>query len=235
MSLWHRRDLSLDLLGHGRSLRCLQDISSDPRICKRFQISTATLGTHQWCQTGERRTKIRSGMTLITPGRRPHPLRSCRQNTLILTYSAVAWTAGMVPVLFDLPRQALSLFAAHFLRSLSQPDTRRSRDASQSSINVLPWLREENMLSQPCRLLRRWDTLSSCWKSPRSRRSVWLAISPPASVSPCILLLFATHPATFQVSYRSVLRRGIALVLQMFFLQRKISSFHRYWWRRVLI
>lgn len=78
--------------------------------------------------TGEQRSPLGIWM-LITPGRQPHPSCICRQNTLILTYSAVAGAAGMGPVLFDLSRQATSLFAACFLGSLSQPDTRCSRDA----------------------------------------------------------------------------------------------------------
>lgn len=236
MSLWHLWDLSLDLLGCQRSVWHLLG----PKDLQRFQVSShpwdAGSRHHPWWQTRDWRTKIPFGVILITPGRRPHPLCSRRQNILILTYSAVAWTAGTVPALCDLSRQATRVFAAHFLRSLSQPDT-RSRDASQSSINVLHRLREENMLSQPCRLFRRWDTLSSYWKSPWSRRSVWLSVSflPPSFY--CVLFLPAAHPAAFQVSYRPVLRRGIALMLQTWFIlfPRKTSSFHRYWRRKALI
>lgn len=119
----------------------------------------------------------------------------------------------MGPVLFDLSRQAMSLFAAHFLRSLSQPDTRRSRDAWQSSINVLPRL-QENALSQPCRLLQHEIP------HPHTERALGAGglsdfpflLFPPSLTAYCRSL--PPTPLRFRVSYGSGLSSGIALVLQ---------------------
>lgn len=137
----------LDLLGHQRTGYLLRhkDLWTFPSLQPPLgQRCVSPPGMANW------------GPQCDTPGRWTHPLWSLRQNTSILTSSVVARAAGMAPVLSDLSRQASRVFAARFLRSLSQPDPCCSRDASQSSVNVLPWLQEENMLSQPCKQLMRY-------------------------------------------------------------------------------
>lgn len=96
---------------------------------------------HQGWQPGD------LGLTLIAPGRRMHLLWSLRQNTFILIYSARA--AGMAPVLFDLSRQATRVFAACFLRSLSQPDTHMPFPWCLTELNQCPSLAAGGKHAEP--------------------------------------------------------------------------------------
>lgn len=155
MSLRHHREL-LDLLGHQRTgcLLRLKDLQTFPSLQPPLgHRCLSPSGKANWGPEHE----APLGVTLIAPGRRTHPLCSCRQNTFTLTYSVLARAAGMAPVLFDVSRQVPGCLL-HVSLEVCEPDTRRSRDASQSSTNLLPWLQEENVLSQPCRLLQPWDT-----------------------------------------------------------------------------
>lgn len=112
----------------------------------------------------------------------------------------------MVPVLFDLSRQATSAFTAHFLGSLSQPDTHRSHDASQNSINVLPWLQEEKHAEPSLQAASALGYLILLLKEPLEQKVclTFHFFSPPPP-----------YPSLHIVSRccRSVLRRGIVLVL----------------------